>query len=81
MRFTKVESSQPFQNIERLCFSKNGVLREEFTFLLQSLFSKAEQHISILETLSTKNKGLTRNEIVSAVLARAVFGSDDRGRA
>lgn len=54
------------QNIERVCFSKNGVLREEFTFLLQSLFSKAEQHIAILSALSAKNKGLTRNEIVAA---------------
>ncbi len=54
------------QNIERLCFSKNGALREEFTFLLQSLFNNAEQHISILDALSTKNKGLTRNEIVAA---------------
>lgn len=54
------------QNIERICFSKNGVLREEFTFLLQSLFNKAEQHIAILNALSTKNKGLTRKEIVAA---------------
>ncbi|MCK6693786.1 MAG: AAA family ATPase [Thermoanaerobaculia bacterium] len=54
------------QNIERICFWRNGVLREEFNFLLQALFSKAEQHITILDALSTKNKGLTRNQIVSA---------------
>ncbi len=52
------------QNIERICFSRNGILREEFTFLLQSLFSKAAQHIGILNALATKNKGLTRNQIV-----------------
>jgi uncharacterized protein len=54
------------QNIERICFSRNGLLREEFSFLLQSLFSKAEQHIAILQTLSAKSKGLTRNQIVEA---------------
>jgi uncharacterized protein len=59
------EQHSAMQNIERICFSKHGVLREEFTFLLQSLFSKAEQHIAILTTLSTKNKGVTRNEIVA----------------
>jgi uncharacterized protein len=60
------EQESAMQNIERICFSKNGILREEFSFLLQSLFSKAEQHIAILTTLSTKNKGLTRNQIVEA---------------
>jgi uncharacterized protein len=55
------------QNIERICFSRNGVLREEFTFLLQSLFFKAEQHIAILNLLSTKSKGLTRKHIVEAI--------------
>lgn len=53
------------QNIERICFSQNGILREEFSFLLQSLFSKSEQHIAIVNALSTKNKGLTRSEIVA----------------
>ena len=60
------EQESAAQNIERVCFSRNGILREEFTFLLQSLFSKAEQHIAILTALSAKNKGLTRNQIVTA---------------
>ena len=60
------EQESAAQNIERICFSRNGILREEFTFLLQSLFSKAEQHIAILTALSSKNKGLTRNQIVTA---------------
>ena len=58
------EQESAMQNIERICFSQNGVLREEFTFLLQSLFSKAEQHIAILTLLSTKTMGVTRNKIV-----------------
>ena len=60
------EQESAAQNIERICFSRNGILREEFTFLLQSLFSKAEQHIGILTALVSKNKGLTRNQIVTS---------------
>lgn len=59
-------SESAMQNIERICFSPNGLLRDEFSFLLQSLFSKAEQHIAILLALSEKNKGLTRNQIAGA---------------
>jgi uncharacterized protein len=51
------------QNIERMCFSENGLLRTEFEFMLQALFQKAEQHEAILEALSSKNKGLTRKEL------------------
>ncbi len=60
------EQESAMQNIERICFSRNGILREEFTFLLQSLFSKAEHHIAILTALATKNMGLTRNQLVEA---------------
>jgi uncharacterized protein len=60
------EQESAMQNIERICFSRNGILREEFSFLLQSLFNKAEQHIAILNALSSKNKGLTRKDIVEA---------------
>ncbi|HMQ48192.1 MAG TPA: ATP-binding protein [Saprospiraceae bacterium] len=54
------------QNIERLCFSKDGVLRDEFTFILASLFSHSVQHELILEAMATKNKGLSREEISRA---------------
>lgn len=57
------------QNIERTCFSRNGILQDEFTFLLQSLFNQAGQHVAILEALSAKNKGLTRKEIADATSA------------
>lgn len=59
-------SESAMQNIERICFSPNGPLREEFSFLLQSLFHKAEQHTAILLALSEKNRGLTRNQIAAA---------------
>lgn len=51
------------QNINRLCFKKNGLLRTEFGNLYQSLFQKAENHLLIVNALAEKNKGLTRREI------------------
>jgi AAA+ ATPase superfamily predicted ATPase len=52
------------QNIDRLCFQKDGLLRGEFNNLFHALFQKAEGHIAIIEALSEKGKGLTRNEIL-----------------
>ena len=54
----------PMQNIEIQCFSKDGFLRIEFTDLFQSLFTKAERHITIVEAIATKAKGLTREDIL-----------------
>lgn len=52
------------QNIDRLYFSKDGLLRREFNNLYESLFTNAQHHISIIKALSKKGKGLTRNEII-----------------
>ena len=52
------------QNINRLCFEKDGMLRSEFDNLYHSLFNKAEKHIAVIEALSKKTKGLTRKEII-----------------
>jgi len=52
------------QNINRLCFQRDGLLTEEFRDLYISLFNKAEKHLSVIETLSRKAKGLTRSEII-----------------
>lgn len=54
------------QNIDRLCFTTEGLLRGEFNNLYHSLFQKAERHISIIEALSKKGKGLTRDELLEA---------------
>ena len=53
------------QNIDRLCFKTNGLLATEFDDLYKSLFSKAERHIAIIETLSKKAKGLSRDELIA----------------
>ncbi|MEN0051888.1 MAG: ATP-binding protein [Bacteroidota bacterium] len=52
------------QNIEKLCFSQDGLLRLEFNNLYPALFSNAERHIIAVRALSTKSKGLTREEII-----------------
>lgn len=52
------------QNINRLCFEKDGMLRTEFDNLFRSLFDNAEKHIAIIEALSKKAKGLTRGELI-----------------
>jgi uncharacterized protein len=52
------------QNIENICFSENGLLRTEFNNLFSSLFSNFERHLSIVNALAKKAKGLTRSEII-----------------
>lgn len=54
------------QNINKLCFEKDGLLTKEFDNLFQSLFAKAERHEAIVAALAKKSKGLTRDEICTA---------------
>lgn len=54
------------QMINDLCFSKNGLLQNEFEKLYQSLFTKAERHELIIEALAKKGRGLTREELIEA---------------
>ncbi len=54
------------QNIDDICFAKDGLLYNEFTRLYTSLFDKAESHIKIIRALGKKWKGLTRKEIVTS---------------
>jgi len=53
------------QNIDTLCFSKDGVLNDEFNQLFASLFDDSERHMKLIKTLSKTNKGLTRNELIN----------------
>ncbi len=52
------------QNIDKLCFGRNARLTQEFNNLFASLFSKHENHISVIRALATKRKGLNRHQIV-----------------
>lgn len=53
------------QNIEDICFSENGVLRNEFKNLFRSLFSKHEKHSILVSALAQKSMGLSRDEIIT----------------
>jgi hypothetical protein len=52
------------QNIDNLCFAQKGILKNEFENLYASLFKNYDNHIKIVEILSKKAKGLTREEII-----------------
>jgi len=54
------------QNINLLCFRESGFLFDEFNRLFPALFERHERHTSIVKALSTKQKGLTRQEILKA---------------
>ena len=51
--------------IDRICFSKDGLLQNEFKNLYSSLFDQAGSHVDVVRALAKKNKGLTRKEIIS----------------
>jgi AAA+ ATPase superfamily predicted ATPase len=53
------------QNVDRLCFREDAPLRQEYDSLYHSVFSNPDKHIRVVEALSRKTKGLTREEIVS----------------
>jgi len=54
------------QNINRICFAANGLLVNEFENLYHALFNNAKQHMAIVLALATKNKGLSRTELLDA---------------
>jgi hypothetical protein len=51
------------QNINKMCFSKDGVLVGEFNKLFKSLFSNADRYEKIVSALSSKREGFTIAEI------------------
>ena len=52
------------QNIDRICFDKNGLLNGEFNNLFASLYDNYETHLLLIKALASKNKGITRDEII-----------------
>jgi AAA+ ATPase superfamily predicted ATPase len=51
------------QNVDRLCFAENAMLKDEYRELYYSLFNRPERHLNVIETLATRQSGMTRNEI------------------
>lgn len=54
------------QNIDTLLFSPTGSLHDEFRNLYAALFKNSDDHEKVVEALSRKGVGLTREELLKA---------------
>ena len=54
------------QMLDQLFFAPQATLKNEFQNLYAALFKNNTLHEAVVEALSSKNKGLTRNEIIEA---------------
>ena len=53
------------QNVDELCFSPHGKLRDEFDYLYASLFRNPEPYLKVVEALSACKSGIVREELVA----------------
>lgn len=54
------------QNINDICFTETGLLRNEFNRLYPALFENADNHIAVIRALAKKHSGMSRTEIIKA---------------
>lgn len=54
------------QNIEDICFSETGLLRDEFSNLYAALFEYSDHHIAVVRALAQKRQGMDRNDIIKS---------------
>ena len=54
------------QSIDRILFSEKSSLKNEFQNLYRALFDQYEKYELVVKTLSMKQKGLTRQEIIES---------------
>ena len=57
-------SESVIQNIERICFTKDGLLYNEFDNLYAALFNNAAKHIALINALANSPQGLNRNMLI-----------------
>jgi AAA+ ATPase superfamily predicted ATPase len=62
------------QAIDRLCFSRDALLRTEFRDVFESLYEHPERHSTLIRILGKSRKGLTRN----ALSAKSKFTTGGR---
>lgn len=58
------KGSSAAQAIQKICFTKDGLLTGEFNNLYDSLFEMADNHVKTIRALAAAPKGLTRQEII-----------------
>jgi len=51
------------QNVDELVFRRNGELEDEFEELFPALFNKSDKYVKVIQLLSTRREGFTRQEI------------------
>ncbi|HVX01194.1 MAG TPA: ATP-binding protein, partial [Candidatus Babeliaceae bacterium] len=54
------------QNIDALCFEKNGLLYDEFNNLFKSLFEKAETNLMIVREIVKHGNKISREDLIEA---------------
>ena len=59
------KSYGPTQNVDKLLFSENAPLRNEFNEIYHALFRSADRHMLIVSLLAKTKSGLTRDEIIA----------------
>ena len=52
------------QNIDKICFGENGLLRDEFLNLYPALFEHSDYHTTIIRSLASRPQGLTRTALI-----------------
>lgn len=64
--WTKLEPDKSMgMNINNLFFKEEGELHDEFIYIYSSMFNSPEKYIKVVEVLSGKKSGLTRDEIIN----------------
>ena len=53
--------------IDRVCFSQDGLLRDEFSILYQSLFERADRHERVVRALAKHSQGLPRRSLLKVL--------------
>ena len=65
--WTFLEKGQSLaQNIDRILFSEDAPLKNEFDYLYASIFKNPTSHLKIIKALSGKKAGLSREEIIAS---------------
>lgn len=59
------KGDSPTTAIERLCFTKNGILYKEYENLFKALYEDAGDHEAIIKILAKSKQGLTRKEVIA----------------
>ena len=64
--WTKLEAKMSMgKNINNLFLNEDGELHNEFDYIYSSMFNSPDKYISVVEALSGKKSGLTRDEIIT----------------